>query len=79
MHFEVFMLTRSRFQCGEGELETFDPEIGSRRRKRMASEDYREEDEKAFRKAFYQMADRVEKSFADYQERLDKKKRKKEK
>ena len=45
----------------------------------MASEDYREEDEKAFCKAFYQMTDRVEKLFADYQERLDKKKRKKEK
>jgi hypothetical protein len=25
------MLTRSRFQRGEGELEEFDPEIGSRR------------------------------------------------
>ena len=73
------MLTRSRFQRGEGDIEAFDPKIGSRRRKKMASEDYREEDEKAFRKDFYQMADRVEKLFADYQERLDKKKRKKEK
>ena len=25
------MLTRSKLQCGEGELEEFDPEIGSRR------------------------------------------------
>ena len=79
MHFEVFMLTRSRFQRGEGELETFDPEIGSRRRKKMASEDYREEDEKAFRKAFYHMTDRVEFFFTDYQQRLVKKKRNKEK
>ena len=45
----------------------------------MASENYREEDEKSSRKAFYQMVDRVEKLFAYYQERLDKKKRKKEK
>ena len=67
MHFEVFMLTRSRFQQGEGELETFDLEIGSRRRKKMASEDYREGDEKAFHKSFYHMANRVEKLFADYQ------------
>ena len=73
------MLTRSRFQHGEGELETFDPKTSSRRRKKMASEDYREEDEKAFHKAFYQMVDRVEKLFVDYHERLDKKKRKKEK
>ena len=27
------MLTRSRIQCGEGELEEFDPKIGSRRGK----------------------------------------------
>ena len=73
------MLTRSRFQRDEGEIETFDPEIGSRRRKKMASEDYQEEHEKAFRKAFYEMADRVEKLFAYYQEMLDKKKIKKEK
>ena len=73
------MLTRSRFQRGEGEIEAFDPEIGSRRRKKMASEDYREEDEKAFRKGFYQMADRVEKLFAYYQRILEKKEIKKEK
>ena len=73
------MLTISKFQRREGEIETFDPEIGSRRRKKMASEDYREEDEKAFRKGFYQMADRVEKLFAYYQRRLEKKEIKKEK
>ena len=74
------MLTRIKLRHGEGVLEEFNPEIGrAHRRNKMTCEEYREEDEKAFRKAFYQMADRVEKLFADYQERLDKKKRKKEK
>ena len=45
----------------------------------MADEDYRGEYEKAFSKAFYQMGDIVEKMFAAYQERLEKKKMKKEK
>ena len=61
-------------------LEAFNPNIGrAHRRKKMANEEYREEDEKAFRKDFYQMADIVEKMFAHYQERLTKKKMKKEK
>jgi len=52
------MLTRSRLKQGEGQLETFNPEIGcAHRRKKMADEDYQEEDKKAFRKAFYQMVD----------------------
>ena len=67
------MLTRSRRKRGEGVLEAFNPEIGcAHRREKM-------EDEKAFYKAFYQMADKVEKIFTDYQERLEKKKTKKEK
>ena len=74
------MLTRSRLKRGEGVLEAFNPEFGlAHRREKMADEDYRGEDEKAFRKAFYRMPDRVEKLFADYQERLEKKKTKKEK
>ena len=44
----------------------------------MTDEYYQGEDEKAFLKDFYQMADIVEKLFADYQERLEKKKTKKE-
>ena len=42
----------------------------------MVDEEYREEDEKAFHMAFYQMAEKVEKLFADYQERLEEKKTK---
>ena len=45
----------------------------------MEDEEYREEDENSFHKDFYQMADRVEKLFAYYQERLENKKNKKEK
>ena len=61
-------------------IEAFNPDIGcAHRRKKMVDEEYREEDEKAFRKDFYQMADIVEKLFADYQEILEKKKTKKEK
>ena len=44
----------------------------------MVDEEYQGEDEKAFCKAFYQMADRVENLFAYYQERLEKKKMKKD-
>ena len=61
-------------------FESFNPNIGrAHRRKKMADEEYWEEDEKAFHGNFYQMADRLEKMFVDYQERLAKKKTKKEK
>ena len=74
------MLIGLKLKHGEGVLEAFNPEIGrAHRRKKMADEKYREENEKTFCKAFYQMADRLEKLFADYQERLEKKKTKKEK
>ena len=76
----LWMLTRSRLKQGEGQLETFNPEIGcAHRRNKMADKDYQEEDKKAFRKAFYQMVDWVEKLFANYKERLANKKTKKEK
>ena len=52
------MLTRIKLKHSEGVLEEFNPEIGcAHRRKKMADEDYQEEDKKAFRKAFYQMVD----------------------
>ena len=74
------MLTRSNIKRGEGVLEAFNLEIGhAHQKEKMTDEDYQGEDEKAFHKAFYQMEDRVEKLFAYYQERLEKKKPKKEK
>ena len=64
---------------GEGVLESSNLEIGcARRREKMEDEDYQGEDEKAFHKDLYQMEDIVEKLFANYQERLEKNKIKKE-
>ena len=74
------MLTRSRLKWGEGVLEAFNLEIGhAHQREKMADEDYRWEYEKAFYKNLYQMVERVENLFVDYQERLENKKTKKEK
>ena len=74
------MLTRSRLKRGEGQLEIFNPEIGHAYRiNKMEDEEYREKYEKAFHNAFYHMEDKVEKMFSYYQERLAKKKTKKEK
>ena len=63
------MLTRSRLQCGDGELEEFDLEIGSRRG-RMASP--KREDttssipyEGGFLKAFMRMQTMVEDLYQD--------------
>ena len=62
------MLTRSRLKRGEGVLETFNLEIGcAHQREKMAHEYYWEEDEKAFCKVFYQMADILEKLFSYFQ------------
>ena len=76
----MWVLTRSRIKRGEVQLETSNPEIGhAHRRNKLADEDYQEEDEKDFHKVFYQMEDMVEFFFVDYQDRLEKKKTKKEK
>ena len=71
------MLTRDKLKASKGELDPFNPKFGHAHwTKKMENEDYQVEDEKAFRKAFYQMVDRVEKLFGDYQRRLEKKIRK---
>ena len=68
------MLTREKLKFGEGELNLFNPKVGhAHQAKKMADEDYHVEDNKMFHKAFYHMADKVEKLFADYQRRLAKK------
>ena len=73
------MLTTSILKQGEGVLEAFSLEIGrAHQGEKTADEDYRGEAENAFYKDFYQMADRVEKLFANYH-RLAKKKTNKEK
>ena len=54
------MLTRGRLQRGEGNLEPFDPEAGcAPRRRNMAKEEARIEEEHNFRKTFYSMAENI--------------------
>ena len=58
--FHVCMLTRGRLQRGEGNLEPFDPEVGHvPRRRNMAEEEARIEEEFNFRNTFYSMAENI--------------------
>ena len=61
------MLTRSRLQQGEGELEEFDPEIGSRRGKILKGEEvvYSIPFEGDFLKAFMRMQTIIEELYQD--------------
>ena len=72
------MLTRAKIKTCEGELVSYNPNIGHAQRGRRIEDDgVGTENEKAFHKAFYQMADMVEELFAYYQERKAKKENKK--
>ena len=67
------MLTRAKLQAGEGTLEPYNSEIGhAHRRRNMDANDARIEMEANFHKVFYMMADKVDKLFADYEERMAK-------
>ena len=67
------MLTRAKLQDGEGTLEPYNPDIGcAHRRRKMDANDVRIEMEENFHKVFYMMADKVDKLFADYEERMEK-------
>ena len=71
------MLTSTKLKAGEGELKPFNPKIGHvTRRKEIDEENYGAKTEKAFRKSFYQMTDKVQKLFVDYQMILENKIRK---
>jgi hypothetical protein len=62
------MLMRSKSKRGEGKLEEFNPEIGSRslfRRKEMEHEDVLSEDDKEFRKMFLEMTTMVKELWED--------------
>jgi hypothetical protein len=73
------MLTRAKHKQGEGNLKTFNPEVGhASRRKKMAEEDKHDEQEKNFHMVFYRMSDMVEKMYGDYEKRMKKKGKKKE-
>jgi len=70
------MLTRAKLQAGEGTLEPYNSEIGrAHRRRKMDANDARIEMEANFHKVFYMMADKVDKLFADYEERMAKERR----
>ena len=78
LNVEKLTLIRGKVKKGEGELVPYDPRINHACwKKKMAKEEVCTDLEKYFHKAFYQMADRVEQLFADYQERVTKKEKKK--
>ena len=67
------MLTRAKLQAGEGTLEPYNSEIGrAHRRRKMDANDAHIEMDANFHKVFYMMADKVDKLFADYEERTAK-------
>ena len=69
----MWMLTRAKLQAGEGTLEPYNSEIRrAQRRRKMDANDARTEMEANFHKVFYMMADKVDKLFADYEERMAK-------
>jgi len=68
------MLNRAKLKECEVNLETFNPEIGcATQRKKMGDEELCTEYEKNFQKDFYRMLDMVEKLFANYENRVEKK------
>ena len=73
------MLTRAKHKQGEGTLNNFNPKIGhASRRKKMAEEDKRDEQEKNIHMVFYRMLEMVERMYGDYEKRMKKKGKKKE-
>ena len=70
------MLTRAKLQASEGTLEPYNSKIGhAHRRRNMYANDSHIEMEEKFHKVFYMMADKVDKLFADYEERMAKKRK----
>ena len=67
------MLTRAKLQAGEDTLEPYNSEIGHAcRMRKMDANDARIKMEAKFHKVFYMMADKVDKLFTDYEERMAK-------
>ena len=73
------MLTRAKHKQGEGNLKTFNPEVGRvSKRKKMVEEDKCDEQEKKFHMVFYRMSKMVERMYGDYEKKMKKKGKKKE-
>jgi hypothetical protein len=68
------MLTRVKHKHGEGTLNTFNPEVGRvSRRKKMAEEDKRDEQDKNFHMVFYRMLEMAKRMYGDYKKMMKKK------
>ena len=75
----VWIITRAKHNKGEGDLKTFNPEVGCEsRRKKMAKEEKCDEQEKKFHMVFYRMSEMVEWMYGDYEDRMKNKGKKKE-
>jgi hypothetical protein len=73
------MITRAKHKHGEGTLKTFNPEVGrASRRKKMAKEYKRDEQEKNFHMVFYRMSKMVERMYGYNEKRMKNKGNKKE-
>ena len=73
------MISRAKNKKGEGNLNTFNSEVGhASQRKKMAEEEKRDEHEKKFHMVFYCMSEMVERMYGDYEKRMKKKGKKKE-
>ena len=70
----VWILTRAKHKQGEGTLKDFNLEVGRiSRRKKMAKDEKRDEQEKNFHMVFYHMLEMVERMYGDYKKRMKKK------
>ena len=65
------MLTRNKLQRGEEKLKSFDHEAGcTPRRRNMADEEARMEEERNYHKIFFIMVDKVDKLFPEYEKTI---------
>ena len=70
------MLTQNKLQKGEGTLKSDHPEARCiQRRRNMENEEALWKEEQNFRKVFYNMADKVDKLFSEYEKAFGHKKK----
>ena len=67
------MISRAKHKQGEGNLNTFNPDVGrASRRRKMAEEDKCDEQDKKFHMVFYHMSEMVERMYGDYEKMMKK-------
>jgi len=65
------MLTQNNLRKGEGKLKSFDPKVGcAQQRRNMEDEEACWEQEWNYRKVFYNMAEKVDKLFSEYEKTI---------